>query len=162
MREQRSFGSPTVRHMLVGVAALTLSSTVVHSEAVPDDLAKALDPSITEIKTAGQWEAEGRKGSYRAIVVMAGGATKRIAKAYVQWIAPAKDGAAFEVVTTMPIQVFNDLLVDNAELALDSEKTSEATLQVQSYDPAKDTDQSITVTLGLPGAMKVEPPSPSE
>jgi hypothetical protein len=144
------------------VIVALLATPAGAAEMTADALVQTLDPTITEVTTTGNWEAGGRKGVYRAIVVMSGVPDHRIAEAFVQWIAPKADGSGFEVVASKPVQAFNERRVDNAELTMDSEKISEGTLLVQSYDPAKDTDQGVTVKLGNPGELTIDEQAPSE
>jgi hypothetical protein len=142
--------------------AHALCSSVSATGQTPDGPAQGLDTTITEVTTTGSWEANGRKGVYRAIIVMSGNSQSPVAQAYVQWLSPKADGTGFEMIVSKPIQAFNDRKVDNAELTMDSEKINEGTLVVQSYDPAKDTDQGVTVKLGGPGEMTIDEQPPTE
>ncbi len=145
---------------LVVVASLLLLPASPVRGADADTIAAGLDANVAEVASAGSWEADGRKGSYRAIVVYVSTAGKRAAKIYVQWLSPKSDGTGTDIIMAKPVQALNDINIDNAALELESEAANEATLLVQSYDPARDTDLSKTVKLGLPGQMTVEDPAP--
>ena len=63
----------------------------------------ALDPAITHVVTGGYWEAAGREGSLR-LVVVTHGFDHLISRLYVQWLEAVPDSATVRVVGTEPVR----------------------------------------------------------
>jgi hypothetical protein len=146
--------------MRVALAAASLCLVTVLAPGTPtrahaadaNDIAKSIPLDVGQAVSGGSWEKDGKKGTYRAVLIAAPGATVQI---FLQWIA-AKEGGK-ELVSSIAVQAINDVKLPEAELSMDFVKANEAVIYVQPYDPNKDTDQSFTVTAGLPGEFKVEP-----
>jgi hypothetical protein len=67
----------------------------------------ALDPAITHVVTGGAWEAAGREGSLR-LVVVTHGSDHLISRLYVQWLEVVPDSATPRVVRTERVTAIPD------------------------------------------------------
>lgn len=134
---------------------LALAGPAAAAPLAPQDAAAAVPANVIQVVSGGTWEDGGKKGTYRAIMV-APASPAEGAQIFLQWLAAGKDPGTVEVASVVALQKINDMKLPDAFLSMDFEKSNEVMLYVQPYDPAKESDQSFTVTATLPGKLSIE------
>ncbi len=124
-----------------------------------DALAEAvasLAPSVQDVRLAGTWEKEGRKGVYRVIVARSA-APDPTARLFVQWIATGVDGSQ-RVERSIEITELAALKLDISDFVAEPDPDG-LTVFVEVVDAAKDTDQSYELFVEDDGTYRFGPAS---
>lgn len=124
-----------------------------------DQVAEAvqrLDASVQDVRIAGTWEKEGRKGVYR-IVVARSGAPQPTARLFVQWIATGVDGSQ-KVERAIEITEMVGLKLDISDFVAETDPSG-LTVFVEAVDPTRDTDQSYELFVDDDGTYRFGPAS---
>jgi hypothetical protein len=123
----------------------------------PDDLAAALPADIPEVISGGGWQADGRSGVYRGIVVVSPSEAGPTARVFVQWIGLKAEGGAPEIVKTMPIKDVQDRKLSNAQLTLEADADNEAIFVVTSFDIKAQKATTLAYKATKPGEIVTTP-----
>ncbi|MCX5493556.1 hypothetical protein OSH11_02440 [Kaistia dalseonensis] len=153
-------------HRTFAFAALAAASLAAFSSipsAIPaawadpvTDRIAALDPSVQDVRIAGDWEKDGRKGVYR-IVVSRTAAEKPTARLFVQWIAVGIDGSQ-TVDRTTEVSELVGLKLDIVDFVAETDPDG-LSIFVETLDPANDTDQSYELFIDSDGSYRFGPAS---
>jgi len=147
------------RTRIVLSVLILLAASHAHAGS-PADIAAGLAPEVVQVVSGGTWEDAGKKGGYRAVLVVpvGGGA----AQLFVEWLAAGADGGAPALVTASPIKEINDLKMPDATLSSETEKKNEFTVFVEPNDPNKDGGQTYAILAGAPGKYTFSLGAPPE
>ncbi|MBZ9935412.1 hypothetical protein LB518_03860 [Mesorhizobium sp. BR1-1-16] len=126
-----------------------------HADGVSDTIS-ALDPSVQDLRIAGSWEKDGRKGVYRLLVARTA-APKPTARLFVQWIATGVDGSV-QVERSIEITELAELKLDVSDFVAESDPDG-LSVFVEVVDPAQDTDQSYELFVDDDGTYRFGPAS---
>jgi hypothetical protein len=120
--------------------------------AAPADLAAGVAPQVLGVVTGGNWQDNGKKGFYRAVMIAPADATSGV-QVYVQWITAAdqNNGGVPVIDKIIPVKEVADLKLLGANLSMDFEKPNEFFLYVEPTDVNKAADQSLSITATSPG-----------
>ncbi len=146
-------------HALVLLAVAVGICLAPAAPARADALAEAaasLAPSVQDVRLAGTWEKDGRKGVYRVIVARtaAPGPTARM---FVQWIAIGVDGSQ-RVERSIEITELAALKLDVSDFVTEPDPDG-LSVFVEVIDAAKDTDQSYELFIEDDGTYRFGPAS---
>lgn len=137
------------------VALLVPLSDMAQADAVSDSV-QTLDASVQDIRIAGNWEKDGRKGVYRILVARTA-APKPTARLFVQWIATGVDGSV-QVERSIEITELAELKLDVSDFVAESDPDG-LSVFVEVVDPAQDTDQSYELFVDDDGTYRFGPAS---
>ena len=141
---------------LIVFAALGLASLSPSAYAAsPADIAAAVAPEVVQVVSGGNWADGGKKGGYRAIVVVSAGDAK--AQLFIEWLAAGTNGGPPSLVATVAVKEVNELKLPDATLSSEFEKSNEYTVFVEPNDPSKDSGQSYTIVATVPGKYSFSP-----
>ncbi|SHG06631.1 hypothetical protein SAMN02745157_3507 [Kaistia soli DSM 19436] len=117
---------------------------------------QALDASVQDLRIAGNWEKDGRKGVYRILVARTA-APKPTARLFVQWIATGVDGS-LRVERSIEIAELAELKLDISDFVAESDPDG-LSVFVEVVDPSQDTDQSYELFVDDDGTYRFGPAS---
>lgn len=120
------------------------------------DAVRQLDPTVQDVRIAGTWEKEGRKGVYR-IVVARSGVPQPAARLFVQWIATGVDGS-LGIDHAIEIGEMAALKLDIADFVAETDPDG-LSIFVEVVDPSQDTDQSYELFIEDDGTYRFGPAS---
>ena len=138
--------------LLVGLAAALPSAA--RADAVADAVG-AIEASVQDVRIAGSWEQDGRKGVFRVVVARAG--LPQTARLFVQWIATGVDGSE-ALVRSVEIAEMQSLKLDIADFVAETDPDG-LTVFVEVVDPKADTDQSYELFVEHDGSYRFGPAS---
>ena len=120
------------------------------------DAAANLAPSVQDVRLAGTWKKDSRKGVYRVIVARtpAPGSTARL---FVQWIAISVDGSQ-RVERSIEIAELAALKLDISNFVTETDPDG-LSIFVEVVDAAKHTDQSYELFVEDDGTYRFGPAS---
>ncbi len=146
-----------LRSALFGLAiALPLAAMPSARADSISDAVGSLESSIQDVRIAGAWEKEGRKGVYR-IVISRTAVDKPTARLFVQWIAVGVDGSQ-AIDKTMEISELIGLKLDIVDFVAETDPDG-LSIYVETLDPANDTDQSYELFIDNDGTYRFGPAS---
>ncbi len=130
-------------------------TVTAHADALTEAVA-ALDPSIQDVRIAGTWDKDGRKGVYRVVVTRTTGPSPT-ARLFVQWVATGVDGSQ-RIERAIEITEMADLKLDISDFVAEPDPDG-LTVFVDVIDAAKDTDQSYELFIEDDGSYRFGPAS---
>lgn len=142
------------------LAAALLLGAGTADAASPADIAAALAPEVVQVVSGGTWDDAGKKGGYRAVLVVPVGGGG--AQLFLEWLAAGTDGGPPALVASSPIKEINDLKMPDATLSSETEKKNEFTVFVEPNDPNKDGGQTYAILAGAPGKYTFSLGAPPE
>jgi len=141
--------------LVVATALLAPVAGAARADAVSETVG-ALDPSVQDLRIAGSWEKDGRKGVYRILVARTA-TPKPTARLFVQWIATGVDGSV-QVERSIEITELQQLKLDISDFVAESDPDG-LSVFVEVVDPAQDTDQSYELFVDDDGTYRFGPAS---
>lgn len=145
----------TVSALALALVAPAFVATPLRADTLADTV-QALDPSVQDIRIAGTWEKDGRKGVYR-IVVARSGTPKPSARMFVQWIATGVDGSQ-AVERSIEVTELAKLKLDISDFVAETDPDG-LSVFVEVIDPSQDTDQSYELFVEDDGTYRFGPAS---
>lgn len=143
----------TTALLAAGLAAVGPVATA-RADAVADAVA-TMEASVQDVRIAGGWEQDGRKGVFRVVIARSG--LPQTARLFVQWIATGVDGSE-ALVRSVEIAEMEALKLDIADFVTESDPDG-LSVFVEVIDPKADTDQSYELFLDHDGSYRFGPAS---
>ena len=149
--------SSALAALLLVAAGLVIlpAASPARADQVADTIA-ALHPSVQDIRIAGPWEKDGRKGFYR-IIVARSGTPHPTARLFVQWVATGVDGSE-QVERSIEVTEMQALKLDVADFTTEPDSDG-LSVFVELVDPTHDTDQSYELLIDDDGSYRFGPAS---
>lgn len=139
------------------VALITGFSVGLAGAAFADEIADGvatLPGAIEDVRIGGSWEADGKSGSYRIVIVRVGSETVT-ARLFVQWIAYGDNGTP-TVDKTVEIRELADLKVDVVDYTSESDADG-LSVFLETLNPNGEVDESYELHLFSPTDYRFGP-----
>jgi hypothetical protein len=123
----------------------------------PESLASAVPAEVAEVVTGGTWIDGAMAGTYRVVTVVSGTDRDYGARVYIQWLQVRADTGRSQLIRTVPVAEFNELVMPHAVVTLETEVENRAAVLIAAEDMKAGRSVLISVQAGPPGQYVARP-----